>query len=188
LFCGLVVRPLCSGLAHLFACQTQTAYVVWWGVDYVSILLCVFGASLVFGRFTFYCLEQQQLFYYISVSGLFASTIISVLFIGSNAVRTGSFMLYVAFANGVPFIYQLTVKVAGTDLPRSYLLLWALMIATVGIGLFVKATAIPEVFWPGRFDYFFSSHQIWHILINSGNAMAYWVWTTYLDWRRDRPC
>ena len=50
-----LVRPICSGLAHTFYPMSNRAYVIWWGVDYVSILLCIMGYALVMGRFTFYC-------------------------------------------------------------------------------------------------------------------------------------
>jgi len=188
---ALVLRPLLSGTSHLLYCQSQKDYVIWWGVDYVSICLAVLGASLVFGRFTFYCSPQQETFFIISIVGLFSSTIISVLFIASAGVRTGSFLLYVVFAIGIPFLYQFSLKFDGAaenDVPREYLILWAVNLSTVGLGLLVKVTSFPEVLFPGKCDIFFASHQWWHILINTGNAIGFWVWLTYLEWRHQTPC
>jgi len=91
IFCGLVLRPLASGLSHMFHCMSERSYVIWWGVDYVSIVVTVLVGSLVYGRFTFYCLPQQELFFYISLSGLCLSTIMAVLFVTSAGVRNGSF-------------------------------------------------------------------------------------------------
>jgi hypothetical protein len=51
---SLVLRPLCSGLAHLMYPQNERSYVLWWGVDYVSICVSIFCTCAVFGRFTFY--------------------------------------------------------------------------------------------------------------------------------------
>jgi hypothetical protein len=148
LFGGLILRPLCSGLAHLFYCMSHKAFVVWWSIDYISIMVCILFGSLVSGRceiterfvsnetlgsrFTFYCQDSwnQQTFFYIScageprrvahsvtfslLTGLFLSTLISVLFVvncpccamlfmclqASGEIRTASFVLFVAFAHG----------------------------------------------------------------------------------------
>lgn len=48
-----VVRPLCSGLAHLLACMSPRGYIFWWSVDYVSISLAILASSLVYGHFAF---------------------------------------------------------------------------------------------------------------------------------------
>lgn len=100
LILGLVVRPICSGLAHAFYVMSQRAFVIWWAVDYVSILLSILGYGLLMGRFTFFCMESQQVFFAISVVVLFLSTIAAVLFVASPGIRTSSFILYILFANG----------------------------------------------------------------------------------------
>lgn len=76
----------------------------------MSICISIFCTCAVFGRFSFYCLPDQQSFFYVSLVGLLLSTIISVLFVSSNGVRTGSFLLFVLFATGVPFWYALANK------------------------------------------------------------------------------
>ena len=188
---ALVIRPIASGLAHLLHCQSRRAFVVWWGVDYVSICLCVLCISVCFGRWTFACLPQQQVFFAISECGLFASTIISVLFVASAAVRTGSFILFVAFAVGTPFIYQLSTKWHGgasSDVPDDYIMWWVLNSVFVALGLLVKAAMIPERFWPGKFDIIGSSHQWWHVCITAGNTFVYFAWRSYLRFRAETPC
>lgn len=56
------------------------------------------------------------------------------------------------------------------------------------VGLFFYGTRFPECYWPGRFDYLFSSHQVWH-------CIAFWAAYTWycgiLDHMRFRlttPC
>jgi len=61
-------------------------------------------------RFTWYCQEQQQQMYFISVVGLFLSTLIAVLFVASSEIRTSAFLLFVTFAFGVPLGYQLVLS------------------------------------------------------------------------------
>ena len=44
-----VLRPLCSGLAHLFHVTSASGYILWWSVDYVSICLAILATSIVSG-------------------------------------------------------------------------------------------------------------------------------------------
>ena len=188
---GLIVRPLCSGLAHTFFPMSNRAFVIWWSVDYVSILVSIMGYALVMGRFTFYCMLSQQIFFYISVLVLFLSTIAAVLFVASPGIRTSSFVLYVLFANGVPYIYQLVLSAADVeeyDVPARYLVLWSSMWGLMLLGLVVKTAMVPERWWPGRFDIFGASHQWWHLLVNAGAACAYFTWKSYLLWRPTAQC
>ena len=45
-----VLRPLCSGLAHLFHVTSASGYILWWSVDYVSISLAILATSIVSGQ------------------------------------------------------------------------------------------------------------------------------------------
>jgi len=140
------------------------------------------------------CLEQQQMFFYISAIGLCVSTFLTVLFVASPGVRTGSFFLFVAFANGLPFVYQGILiwtpdhPVSTVSVPMEYMYYWMGMLCCVFLGLLVKSSTIPERFFPGKFDVFFQSHQLWHIFINVGNSLSYFAWVHYLEWRNQTPC
>jgi len=196
LFGAQVIRPIASGLAHLMYPQNERAYVVWWGIDYASICLSIFCTCAVFGRFAFYCLPDQQSFFYVSLTGLFLSTIVSVLFVSSNAVRTGSFLLFVLFSTGVPLWYTLGQKWAGgaaNDVPSAYLLLWLVSLGCFAVGLTFKSSGFPESITcggcirPGTFDVWGGSHANWHLCINAGNAL-YPIWRHYLQWRLENKC
>ncbi len=51
----------------------------------------------------------------------------------------------------------------------NYLWYWFAMLLLVGLGFVIKATYIPERFLsPGKADILGASHQLWHILINTG--------------------
>jgi len=165
--------------------------VFWWGVDYVSICVSILCSSIVFGRFSFYCVGQQQVFYYFSVVGLFFSTIMSVLFVASHGVRAGAFCLFVVFANAMPFIYQFYLKVDGNpinDVDPSYFNFWILSFAFLAAGLLIKSATIPERCKPGHFDIWGYSHQWWHCLINAGHVSMIWTWSVYLRWRLNVKC
>ena len=131
LIVSCVLRPLCSGLAHLFHVTSASGYILWWSVDYVSICLAILATSLVSGRFAFYCLEPLQILFFTSIGGLLSSSMVAVLAVSSPVLRSASFALFVLFSNGVPFLYTLGIKLspssryhAGADVPWRYINLW----------------------------------------------------------------
>ena len=92
---------------------------------------------------------------------------------------------------------------ASLAVPQTYITLWILNMSIVVLGLILKGTGVPEVFWPGKFDYMFSSHQLWvselsltvahtylwqHLCVNGGNSLLYFTWLEYLKWRHTTPC
>lgn len=49
-----------------------------------------------------------------------------------------------------------------------------------GCGAFFFATRFPESMWPGKFDIWFSSHQIFHVLVVVGSIVHLaGVWDAY---------
>ena len=190
-----VVRPLCSGLAHLFYCTSMSGYIVWWSVDYISICFAILASSIVSGRLAFYCLQPLQILFFTSTAGLLSSSLVAVLSISSASLRAASFVLFVLFCNGVPFCYTVGVKLATgsryhQDVPWEYVHLWALSLGTFVLGLVVKQAMLPErIFRSTWTDIFFASHQLWHVAINVGFWLGtFSAWDVYLVWRHDNMC
>ena len=97
---------LCSGFAHLMHATSPTGYIAWWSVDYISICCAILASALVSGRFAFYCSWPLQLLFFTSTAGLLFSSLVAVLAIASPALRATSFLLFVLFSNGVPFLLK----------------------------------------------------------------------------------
>jgi adiponectin receptor len=69
---------------------------------------------------------------------------------------------------------------------RSGMPFWLLEGLIYGIGAFFFATRFPESRWPGKFDIFFSSHQIFHVLVVMGSMVHFaGVWDAY-RWQYQR--
>lgn len=45
------------------------------------------------------------------------------------------------------------------------------MYGSFGLGVYIYANKIPEKWWPGKFDIWGHSHQIWHILVVLGSLV-----------------
>ena len=172
---ALIVRPLCSGLAHLLNGLSRRAFVFWWSVDYVSICAAVLCASIPLGRFTFYCDEDKQLFFYVSCGGLFASTVLAVVYVAESSVRTFAFLIFVVFANWLPmlfFVYdKAVVKDPDAGIGWAYVRLWCAAMGTMTAGLLIKALQLPDALLPpGACDILFHSHQWWHLSSTAGSC------------------
>jgi predicted membrane channel-forming protein YqfA (hemolysin III family) len=50
---------------------------------------------------------------------------------------------------------------------------WLLMIVTYLFGVFIYISRIPERLRPGKFDVYFQSHQIWHVLVVTAALIHY---------------
>ena len=195
LACAVVARPLSSALAHLLHSVSAGGYIFWWSVDYISICAAILATSLVSGRFAFYCAEPLQLLFYVSSAGLLSTSLIAVLAVSSPSLRAASFVLFVAFCNGVPFSYQLLAKwgaggLARDDVPGAYLGYWGASLGTFGLGLCIKSSNLPERATRAPWnDLFLASHQLWHLSINCAFALGtFLAWDVYLDWRRENGC
>ena len=192
-----MLRPFCSGLAHLFYCTSAHGYIIWWSVDYVSICVAILASSIVSGRLAFYCLQPLQILFFTSTAGLLSSSLVAVLALSSATLRAASFVLFVLFCNGVPFCYTVGVKLSvssqyhqGADVPWEYVYLWGLSLGTFVLGLVIKSSMLPERFFQNRWsDVFVTSHQLWHVAINGAFVLGtFMAWDVYLEWRKDHAC
>ena len=192
IFGCLIIRPLVSGMAHVFYQQSRNNYLLWWSLDYVSICCAITCSSLLFARYTFYCECDRQLFYIIGVIGLLTSTIIAVTSAASPGVRVTSFILLIVIANGLPLFFQLYINIFDTEnesvLPWEFMNAWMASLGIMLFGLITRSCSIPEVCCPGCFDYIGHSHGWWHLAVNGGFAMMLVGIHKYLSFRSQHVC
>lgn len=55
-------------------------------------------------------------------------------------------------------------------------------------GAAIYVLQVPERWWPGYFDYFFSSHQLWHLSIFAAVLVHYVGLMHLYEWRMTRVC
>ncbi|EOD17750.1 hypothetical protein EMIHUDRAFT_209706 [Emiliania huxleyi CCMP1516] len=212
LVCANVLRPLCSGLAHLLHCTSATGYIAWWSCDYISISLAILTTASVYGRFAFYCSTQLQVLFFASTLGLLSTSLVAVLVSGDSSpvLRNMAFLLFCVFSNGtrpahhaparadlapgaaagVPFIYELSLQYGHgpvhVAVPSPYIWYWSASMGTFVLGLLVKGSGLPErALQPAPLaDLLFTSHQLWHCLVNLAFALGtFRAWDVYLSWR-----
>jgi adiponectin receptor len=118
----------------------------------------------------FYCDPFNRLLYLVIVSVLCLSTMIVSLwekFSQPNfrTIRAGVFIVFGCFGVIPTFHWILTAQwPVQPQLVSSFVYL-VLMGSMYIIGALLYAGRIPERFFPGKCDYWFQSHQIFHILV-----------------------
>jgi len=85
---------------------------------------------------------------------------------GNNALRAGVFILF-GFAVLIPVIFLCYTYDPVYSLTPD-LGLYGIGLLTYIIALVIYLGRVPERWFPGKFDYLGSSHQIWHLLVMVG--------------------
>lgn len=70
-----------------------------------------------------------------------------------------------------------------------FILYWLLVMGFCYLsGAAIYLFQVPERWWPGHFDYFFSSHQLWHVSIFAAVLVHYFGLMHIFEWRMTRVC
>eukprot|EP00615_Pteridomonas_danica_P005058 CAMPEP_0114333156 /NCGR_PEP_ID=MMETSP0101-20121206/3575_1 /TAXON_ID=38822 ORGANISM="Pteridomonas danica, Strain PT" /NCGR_SAMPLE_ID=MMETSP0101 /ASSEMBLY_ACC=CAM_ASM_000211 /LENGTH=242 /DNA_ID=CAMNT_0001464097 /DNA_START=746 /DNA_END=1474 /DNA_ORIENTATION=- len=86
-----------------------------------------------------------------------------------HRLRTGTFVGFVVLGVIVAIHWAMLVA---TEARQAFLPKFFLMICCYGVGFGFYFLHIPERWFPGKFDYIFHSHQIWHVFV----VLAVLVW------------
>lgn len=163
-FLGACAMFLLSSLYHLFNCHhDEHVFNRVLTCDYVGIFSMILGSCLSALHFCFYCFWIPRMVY--------QSIIATLVLCGVGIVVLPKFkepkyhhlkvLFYictVSFA-ALPLAHVATV-VGFYDSTR-----WWILLGLYACGVAVYTTKFPECKFPGKFDTWFASHQLWHIFV-----------------------
>ncbi|KAJ3173530.1 hypothetical protein HDU88_002616 [Geranomyces variabilis] len=171
-FLGAVV---CLGLSttfHLCCCHSRGVAAIWLRGDYVGIVTLIMGSLVPSIYYGFFCNPSLQALYLtvVIVSGITTICItVSPKFFAPKyrLLRTGLFISMGA-TGAVPLGHAL-IKY-GYHMTRHALSSGALISSGIVyfLGAVIYACRVPERWWPGKFDMWGHSHQIFHVLVVAG--------------------
>eukprot|EP00127_Corallochytrium_limacisporum_P003307 Clim_evm156s147 gene=Clim_evmTU156s147 len=165
---GCVPAAVCfllSAIYHTFKCCSESSFDLLLKCDYLGIMVQM-GGFFVFGTYYgFECYPKAQVFFGYLFTTLFVclglvTTIDPPWF---DKVRIPVYVAAVCSA----LLPVLTWLVLHWPMRSRELYLFLVIImhfACYGCGFFLYHTQIPEAWFPGRFDIFGASHQIWHVM------------------------
>ncbi|KAI8591266.1 hemolysin-III related-domain-containing protein [Geranomyces variabilis] len=185
----------CMGMSaffHAVTCHSFKVCRMWNKCDYVGIVLLICGSTVPVLFYGFYCDARLQAVY-ITMMTIFGS--LTAFMCLSNRFATPDFR-YIRTANfcalGLSGIFPLThaVYLHGFTFVRQSMSFWLLVAMGVLyiIGAFIYASRVPERLFPGRFDYWGHSHQIFHCLVVAAASVHYFgVLQSFRFWHERNP-
>lgn len=181
---------LCSVICHLFSAHSYGVHCMVSRLDYAGISILIAGSYFPVVFYIFYCNPTAMLVYLsgISTFSIFVFLVAMAPFFQKPEYRAlrGLSFLALGLLGVVPFTHMLF-------LPNiehfQVAIIWFMMMALcyiVGVGFYI--IRIPERFFPGKFDFWGSSHNIWHCFVLAA-CVCHYVgsrWSFYL--RHEATC
>jgi len=170
----------CLGLSFLFhtlCCHSEHVSKLFCKLDYVGISLLTVGSFVPWIYYGFYCQYTPKVVYLssISVLGLAAIVVTMIDRFSSPMFRPVRALLFVCLGlfGLVPSIHFLLQKGWGTALVEASIHRVLIMGGLYILGAVLYGARIPERFLPGKFDIWFQSHQIFHVLVIAAAFVHY---------------
>ncbi|KAK8121407.1 hemolysin-III family protein [Apiospora kogelbergensis] len=161
------------------------------GLDYLGILVLMWGAGIPTIYYGCFCDPSLRLFYWMSTSGTAATCAILTLHprFGSPKFRKWRACFYAGFGlSSIVFVAHSLARY-GWDVQRSRMsLVWMGWMATSNpVGAAIYAYRVPERWAPRVFDVYGASHQIFHVAVMVAAWIHYDGLVAAFRLVRDRP-
>lgn len=188
-----VICLTCSATFHLMFVVSRPTYMFLSRVDYAGITILIAGSFYPLIYYSFYCHPWLRSVYLVSISAMAGLTFVVALLpiFGTPKFLVARTCIFLAlgFFGIVPvthLVWRFGLFDPHVTVMIGPLLLMGLLYTS---GAIIYATKFPERFFPGRFDLWFSSHQLWHIcvvaaaLVHFANALQHyeWRWNTQCE-------
>jgi len=171
---------LCLGLSFLFhtvCCHSEHVSRLFCKLDYVGISLLTVGSFVPWIYYGFYCQFTPKVVYLsiISVLGLGCILVTMLDRFSSVEYRPTRALLFVCLGcfGLVPSIHFLLQSGWSTALVEASIHRVLIMGGLYILGAVLYGARIPERFLPGKFDIWFQSHQIFHVLVIAAAFVHY---------------
>ncbi|XP_036302678.1 adiponectin receptor protein 1-like [Pipistrellus kuhlii] len=176
-----------SWVFHTVYCHSEKVSQTFSKLDYSGIAILIMGSFVPWLYYSFYCSPQSRLIYLsiicvLSISAIIVAQVDQFSTPKYRKTRAGVFLglglsaivpaMHFTISEG--FVKATTVGQVG------WLILMAVMYIT-GAGLF--AARIPERFCPGKFDIWFQSHQIFHVLVVAAAFVLFYGVSNFQEFR-----
>jgi len=188
-FCGAMVCMLCSTLFHILHNHSHRINVLFGRLAYSGIALLITGSSIPAYYYGFYCAWMAR---YTHITVLMILCVVCIVIsmwskFGTPRHRVTRFTVFVLFGlyGAVPFVHIYLRD--GYVLASNAYALWGIVImAAIYIaGGTLYAFRIPERFWPGHFDVWASSHQLFHVCVITAALVHYNALLKMVKYRLD---
>lgn len=176
-FTGVLACTLCSAMFHLFSNHSERISLIFGRLDYSGIAFLITGSSVPVYYYGFYCATLSK-YTHIAILMVLCVASISISMWGQFQIpkyRTLRFAVFFIFGlyGLVPFLHILIRD--GYTLSMQAYSLWGILAmgGTYSLGATLYVLRIPERFFPGKFDIWASSHQLFHMCVVTAALVHY---------------
>jgi len=169
---GALVCLSMSTIFHLFFVHSQECSNFLARLDYAGISFLIGGSCYPMYFYSYFCHTNLQVIYLTSITTLCLSCFLCSLSKDFTSPSKRGFrgLLYLlaGISAGFPVIHLGFLYNTDGMIPNQSLILWVLGGISYILGACIYICRFPEKFWPGKFCYIGSSHQIWHCFVLMG--------------------
>ncbi|TGZ81436.1 putative hemolysin-III channel protein Izh2 [Ascodesmis nigricans] len=160
-------------------------------LDYLGIVIAIFGSTVPSVYYGFYCYEKLMRTYWIMM-GTIGLLVAYATF--DPRFRTpkyrpirASLFIGMGISGVFPVLHALTLYPSIQDVDERMGLRWMLLQGFFYVfGAVIYAARVPERFYPGRFDLVGASHQIFHCFVIMAAVSHMWGLVRAFDWAHSR--
>lgn len=189
-FFGAVVCLGFSCLFHTLSCHSENIGRLFNRLDYAGIAFLTIGSFVPYLYYAFYCILWAKLLYITLIAVLGTAAIVVSMHRSFTAppyrpLRAGVFM-GLGLSGVIPCVHT---TILDGFWPSVYdgSLGWLVLMAVLYLsGATIYAIRVPERLFPGRFDIWFQSHQIFHVFVVAAACVHYHGLSKLADYRLTR--
>jgi len=175
-----------SATAHLLACHSRRASVVFWQLDYAGISVMIVASFVPPVYYAFLCHPRARALYLSGITALGALVVGALLSPSCSSPRyrrlRATLFLAMGLSGVFPALHALWVNWGHAACYLALGLEVAMGLAYAA-GAWVYVSRVPEKWRPGVFDVVGHSHQIFHVLVLVGATTHYVAVAVLIHWR-----
>lgn len=175
-----------SSAAHLLACHSRRATVVFWQLDYAGISVMIVASFVPPVYYAFLCHRAARVAYLSAIAALGALVVAVLLSPSCSSPRyrrlRAALFLAMGLSGVVPALHALWINWGHAACYLALGLEVAMGLA-YAVGAWFYVSRVPEKWRPGVFDVVGHSHQIFHVFVLVGAVTHYVAVAVLLDWR-----
>ena len=186
-FGGAVLCLACSAIYHTFSNHSKGVHGILSRLDYTGISFLITGGSVPTYYYGFYCTTYAK-YAYIVISLCLGTLCVCISMwkkFATPKFRTLRFAVFVLLGlyAVIPFVH-IFVRDGYIVSTNAYSLWGFVLMGTVNIfGASLYVMRIPERFFPGKFDIWASSHQLFHVCVVMAALVHYNSLLTMITYR-----
>ncbi|CAH1782506.1 unnamed protein product [Owenia fusiformis] len=186
-FAGAILCLGFSWIFHTVYCHSEGIGKLFNKLDYCGIAILTMGSFVPWLYYSFYCRLQPKVVYLVLIFTLGTICIIVSLWDKFSeprfrALRAGVFIA-LGLSGVIPAMHYVITDGFWHAINFASLG-WLVLMAILYIsGAVIYAVRIPERIWPGKFDIWFQSHQIFHMFVIAAAFVHYHGISKIADYR-----